>query len=82
MRLASSRSTLDFMAPLENITPFSGEGILKPVAIMALSRASEKSSPRQPTSPVDDMSTPSTGSALCRREKENCEAFTPIQSMS
>ena len=30
-----------------------------------------KSSPIQPTSPVDDMSTPNTGSALWRRENEN-----------
>lgn len=36
----------------------------------------------QPTSPVDDISTPSTGSALCNRENENCDAFTPIQSIS
>jgi hypothetical protein len=69
MRLASSKSTFDFIAPEENITPFSG--ILKPVAIIAFSSASEKSSPMQPTSPVDDISTPKTGSALCKREKEN-----------
>ena len=30
------------------------------------------------TSPVDDMSTPSTGSALCRRANENCDALTPM----
>ena len=29
MRLASSKSTLDFMAPEENITPFFGRGILE-----------------------------------------------------
>ena len=69
IRLASSKSTLDFIAPEENITAFSG--ILKPVAIIEFSSASEKSSPIHPTSPVEDISTPNTGSALCRREKEN-----------
>ena len=59
----------DFIAPEENITAFSG--ILNPVAIIEFSNASEKSSPIHPTSPVEDMSTPNTGSALCRREKEN-----------
>ena len=39
-------------------------------------------SPRQPTSPVDDISTPSTGSAFCRRANENWLAFTPMRSMS
>ena len=43
---------------------------------------SSKSSPKQPTPPVDDISTPSTGSAFCRRAKENCEALTPIRSIS
>ena len=36
-----------------------------------LSIASLRSSPRQPTSPVELMSTPSTGSAFCRRANEN-----------
>ena len=36
----------------------------------------------QPTSPVEDMSTLNTGSALCSRENENWDDFTPIQSMS
>ena len=57
-------------------------GTVLPTAIMAERSASLKSSPRQPTSPVELISTPSTGSALCRRAKENCEALTPIQSMS
>ena len=30
-----------------------------------------------PTSPVDAISTPSTGSAFCKRLKENCEALIP-----
>ena len=57
------------IAPEENITAFSG--ILNPVAIIEFSNASEKSSPIHPTSPVEDMSTPNTGSALCRNINKN-----------
>ena len=67
-------------APEETNTFFFG--MLLPTAIMAESNASSKSSPTQPTSPVELMSTPNTGSALCKRANENWEAFTPIQSMS
>jgi hypothetical protein len=35
------------------------------------------SSPKQPTSPVEAISTPSIGSAPTRRENENIGAFTP-----
>jgi hypothetical protein len=36
-----------------------------------------RSSPKQPTSPVEAISTPSIGSAPARRENENIGAFTP-----
>ena len=39
--------------------------------------AHEVSSPIQPTSPVEAMSTPSTGSAFCRRLNENWLALIP-----
>ena len=57
-------------------------GMLYPTDSIALSNASLKSSPIHPTSPVDAMSTPDTGSAFNRRANENCEAFTPMQSTS
>ena len=78
--IGSSRSTLPFNPPDD--TRMFLPGMLYPVAIIAFSNASLKSSPRHPTSPVDDISTPSTGSAFCRRANENCEAFTPMRSMS
>ena len=49
---------------------------------MELSRASSNVSPIHPTSPVELMSTPRTGSAFCRRLNENCDALTPMRSMS
>ena len=52
-------------------------GSRKPTEISALRNASSKSSPRQPTSPVEAISTPSTGSAPSRRVNENCGALTP-----
>ena len=48
--------------------------------LRALSIASLRSSPRQPTSPVELISTPSTGSAFCRRANENWLALTPMRS--
>ena len=57
-------------------------GMVLPTATIAARSASSKSSPIQPTSPVELMSTPSTGSAFDKRPNENCEALTPIQSMS
>ena len=57
-------------------------GNLKPTAIKALRNASSKLSPRQPTSPVEAISTPSVGSAPERRMKENCGALTPTYSRS
>ncbi|HBG57933.1 MAG TPA: hypothetical protein DDX07_07960, partial [Porphyromonadaceae bacterium] len=62
----------DFISPEEMRMPFLG--ILYPTESIDLRMASEKSSPMHPTSPVEDMSTPNTGSAFCRREKENCDA--------
>ena len=56
--------------------------MLYPTAIIEVKRASLKSSPIHPTSPVDAISTPNTGSAFCNRAKENCEALTPMQSTS
>ena len=56
-------------------TAFSG--IRYPTDSIDLSIASLVSSPMHPTSPVEDMSTPRTGSAPCRREKLNCEALIP-----
>lgn len=46
-------------------------GILKPVLSMAFRYASQRFSPKQATSPVLVISTPSTTSAPARREKEN-----------
>lgn len=46
-------------------------GILKPVESMALRYASYLFSPKQATSPVLVISTPSTTSAPASREKEN-----------
>ena len=43
---------------------------------------SSKVSPIQPTSPVELISTPKTGSAFCKRANENCDAFTPMRSIS
>ena len=39
--------------------------------------AQEVSIPIQPTSPVEAISTPNTGSAFCKRLKENWEALIP-----
>ena len=80
MRQGSNRSTLLLAAPEDTKMFFLG--ILLPTAIMAESKASLKSSPIQPTSPVELMSTPNTGSALCKRANENWEALIPIQSIS
>mmetsp|Transcript_18068 Transcript_18068/g.69912 ORF Transcript_18068/g.69912 Transcript_18068/m.69912 type:complete len:242 (-) Transcript_18068:1069-1794(-) len=51
------------------------------VEIMALRKASSASRPKQATSPVLAISTPSTGSALSRRWKENCGALTQTRSV-
>jgi hypothetical protein len=52
-------------------------GMVLPVESIAVRSAERASSPRQPTSPVDTMSTLSFGSAFCRRLNENWLAFTP-----
>src|ERR1041385_7373438 len=57
-------------------------GNRKPTEINAFRNASSKLSPRQPTSPVEAISTPRVGSAPERRVKENWGAFTPTYSSS
>jgi hypothetical protein len=52
-------------------------GNLKPTEIRAFKKASSKSSPRQPTSPVEAISTPKVGSAPCNLVNEKCGALTP-----
>lgn len=52
-------------------------GILKPVLSMAFRYASQRFSPKQATSPVLVISTPSTTSAPARREKENWGTWGP-----
>ena len=47
-------------------------GSLKRVDIIAFKYASYMSSPKHATSPVEDISTPSVGSAPCSRVNENC----------
>lgn len=56
--------------PSESSTPLRGSRT--PVAASAC-----RSRPRQPTSPVESISTPSIGSAPFRRAKENIGALTP-----
>mmetsp|Transcript_179 Transcript_179/g.289 ORF Transcript_179/g.289 Transcript_179/m.289 type:complete len:216 (-) Transcript_179:493-1140(-) len=57
-------------------------GSFIPVDIIALRKASYLSGPKQATSPVDAISTPSEGSAPLRRWKENMGALTPTKSFS
>mmetsp|Transcript_32053 Transcript_32053/g.83929 ORF Transcript_32053/g.83929 Transcript_32053/m.83929 type:complete len:220 (-) Transcript_32053:313-972(-) len=57
-------------------------GSFMPVDIIALRKASYESGPKQATSPVDDISTPSEGSAPFRRWKENIGALTPTKPFS
>ena len=52
-------------------------GISLPTEIRDLSKASLRSSPIQPTSPVEAMSTPSIGSASSSLANENWEDLTP-----
>ena len=55
-------------------------GISISVASKAFIKASGKSSPMQPTSPVLAISTPNTGSALSSLINENIGALTPTYS--
>src|SRR3989338_1510275 len=54
-------------------------GIVSPTASAPLKYASSKSSPKQATSPVDAISTCSSGSAQVNRAKENWGTFTIIE---
>src|SRR3989338_9926826 len=63
--------------------PFlSFSGIVIPVDKIDLRNASSTEYPKHATSPVDAISTPTTGSAPFSLEKENCAAFTPTNSKS
>ena len=75
IRQAFSMSAFCTESPVESRMRFSG--IWLPTEMTDVSRASFRSSPRQPTSPVEDISTPSIGSACSRRANENWDDFTP-----
>ena len=68
-------ATFCFGVPVESRIFFSG--IRRPTESILFKTASETSSPIHPTSPVEAISTPKTGSAFCKRLKENCEALIP-----
>src|SRR5579863_2660229 len=68
-------STLSLNPPTEKRMFFFGGTM--PVEMSALRYASYLSLPKHATSPVDAISTPSTGSAPDKRLKLNCGTFTP-----
>ncbi len=76
----SINATLSFSVPVESRTVLIGN--LNPTEIRAFKKASSKSSPRQPTSPVEAISTPKVGSAPCNLVNEKCGALTPTWSRS
>ena len=51
--------------------------VINSLALSMFIKAEGVSSPTQPTSPVEAISTPSTGSAFCKRLNENCDALIP-----
>ena len=67
---ASSKSTFERVSPEETITAFFG--ILYPTEIIDVSSASLKSSPMQPTSPVDDISMPFVALVVLMAEASRC----------